>query len=75
MAHFKTSEIATHYLNGGSVTETVVHFQTMLTWNEIITIRAVLKAASQLPMLNREERDIAMRFISELDHAQLDLPF
>jgi hypothetical protein len=57
-------------------TSIVVNFQTLFTYDEIATLREVVKTATQLPVLTRYQRDVATRFIDDLDNArQHELPF
>lgn len=47
-------------------------FSTNLDWNERAELRVILKAATQLPGFNRDERALAMRLIGELDQMRLE---
>jgi len=47
-------------------------FNTTLTWNERADLRLILKMASQSPGFNKQERDLALRVIGELDQLPLE---
>jgi hypothetical protein len=55
-----------------------IHFQTDLSWNDLVALHHAMKIASHLPILTRDTRDtrdVVDRLITGLDNAQLDLPY
>lgn len=45
----------------------IFHVTTDLSYDDLQTLRIVLKAASQLPVFNRDERHLSLKLIQRLD--------
>lgn len=52
----------------GSVT-TLVQVETLRTWEELLAIREILKAATQAPVWSNAQRQAAIALLTDIDEA------